>query len=250
MTECVELVRQCGTASDSPPWVLIHGWGFDERIWQPLLDQAGDQAVLLVRLNYLSAEPADYRDALAALLPDQAVIIGWSLGGMLALTYAQQYPERVSAVITLAANARFVANEAWPQAMAPVVFNRFKTGVDKTPDKQLRKFCQLVAKGSENAAGIAHQLEGLIANSADLSTGLDLLNAMDVTQAQVLSTPLLSLLGEGDTLVPAGSASDLAYLYRGAGQIVEVQANCGHFLLDDCAWLFSRIQRFLEALSE
>ena len=50
-------------------------------------------------------------DQLASQLPANCVLMGWSLGGMLAMHLAARYPQQVKGVITLATNAKFVATD-------------------------------------------------------------------------------------------------------------------------------------------
>ncbi|MDM8569389.1 alpha/beta fold hydrolase, partial [Thiotrichales bacterium HSG1] len=74
------------------PLILLHGWGFNNNIWDDIaVDLAKDWRVYQVDLPGHGKSPmCDYSlssltEQLAASLPNDAVWIGWSLGGLLAM---------------------------------------------------------------------------------------------------------------------------------------------------------------------
>ena len=115
------------TNNGRDPIVLLSGWGFDSRAMAPLAQALQPLAdVWLVDLpGFGGSSPLlawrceQVLEQLASVLPNNCQLIGWSLGGMLALAYAQRYPTRVSGLVTLGSNGCFVAQPSWPDAMAP-----------------------------------------------------------------------------------------------------------------------------------
>ncbi|HJQ14198.1 MAG TPA: alpha/beta hydrolase [Anaerolineales bacterium] len=90
------------------PLVLLHGFPLDHHLWDevaPLLEDTFD--VILPDLRGFGASTAidapssmdDYASDIASLLDDlniqKAAIVGHSMGGYVALTFARLYPERV-----------------------------------------------------------------------------------------------------------------------------------------------------------
>ena len=118
--------RPIATGDRSQDLVLLHGWGSDYRIWEPVLPQLRRyfrlHVVDLPGYGHRHSEvcPADIGplvDLLLPALPEQAAYIGWSLGGTVASWIAAHHPQRVSALVTVASNPSFVARENWPNAM-------------------------------------------------------------------------------------------------------------------------------------
>jgi len=104
-------------AGSGPPLVLVHGFGLDRRMWdEQFFDFAQRWRVVRYDLRGFgrSAPPLvgqDYRHIadLAALLDHlglaRAALVGLSLGGLIVLNTALQYPDRVSALVLVDAIA-------------------------------------------------------------------------------------------------------------------------------------------------
>jgi malonyl-CoA O-methyltransferase len=205
-------------ASDSArqDLVLLHGWGSDREIWRRLLAQLRPWAnVTLVDLPGCapvsgdSGAPAlaELVAALSARAPESAVLLGWSLGGQLALEMAAREPGRVAAVVTLCSNPRFVASGDWP-GMPAADFDRFEAGYGESASNTLRRFDSLQAGGADRPTALLRELRATRngAAAAGLQAGLEWLRQLD--QRQLLSrlrTPQLHLLAGRDALVPAAA---------------------------------------------
>lgn len=98
---------------DAPVVVLIHGLGLTRAVWQWLLPELTQFRTLSYDLigHGETAPPEgqpslkDLADQLAALLDhlqiDRAAIVGFSLGGMIARRFAQDYRDRTTALVIL-----------------------------------------------------------------------------------------------------------------------------------------------------
>jgi len=169
---------------------LLPGWGFSAAILQPLAERLkNNYEVSLVELD-------DDKNILAQL-PSRAVLIGWSLGGLLAIKLAHQYPDRFPKVITIATNPCFIANHNWP-GVSPENFMVFEKKLENNPEKLLREFALLqVGRHSYSA------IEKFMIDRK-LKSGLDMLKKTDHRELlKDFSKPLLFILGGDDKLVPS-----------------------------------------------
>jgi len=228
-------VHPCSGAADGPPLVLLHGWGGDARVWAPVLPALcrSRQVITLELPGFGGSAPCGHWQqavaAIAASLPPRCVLIGWSLGGMLAARVAAACPERVDSLVTLASNASFIARPDWPAAMAEPVFRAFRASFAANPVAALRQFQALEAKGDPREREVLRQLRGMAASPQPQPwlQALDWLAELDNRELlAALPVPALHLFTAGDALVPAAAAKALGALCPGAR--VEVLAGCGH----------------------
>jgi pimeloyl-ACP methyl ester carboxylesterase len=106
---------------DGPPVVLIHGGGWDHRSWAGQIESLADDHEVVVydvrghgrtggsdREQYtIDLYAADLKALIDALELDRPAVVGLSLGGMIAHTYAATYPEDVSALVAVEAMVSF-----------------------------------------------------------------------------------------------------------------------------------------------
>lgn len=233
----------------SEPLVLLHGWGCDSRSWQPLLSPLNQNLdVVLVELpgfgevgaeaSSCNAQPHtldNFFTRLLAALPPRFLLLGWSLGGMLATQLAAQYPKRVAALMTLATNVHFVADECWPTAMPATDFDSFVGGFQQAPELTLKRFAGLMAKGDADERSLLKSLRQHAQQALDLSSAEQWLPALqwlahldNRSHFAALKQPGLHLLADGDALVPVALQQPLQALNR--QQRVEVIASTAHAL--------------------
>ena len=200
----------------APEVVLIHGWGMSSAIWArwlPLL-RPHCNITLLDLPGYGASDevPGIEVDALLALclrvLPERAVYIGYSLGGMLAARIATRFPKRVSALLTLASNARFVADGDWPWAMPEATFTRFSESLDN-PAAALKRFSGLQLLGCSEEKSLLKTLRDMQepVSTQVLANSLQWLRAIDLRdELSHMGVPARYCFAEHDALVPAVAA--------------------------------------------
>lgn len=210
--------------------VLLHGWATHPVIWEPLLQHlpgnwtvhnlplpgyAGTNAISPYRLESLA-------DALAPQLPGHALLVGWSLGGLVALSIARRWPERLRGLVLIGATPCFVTRPGWPHAVAPEVFAEFSQSLSQDYADTLRRFLALQAQGSDSVRTVLKLLrERLLAQprpqDAVLEAGLAILQDTDLRGGLAdLALPLTLVHGAGDKLAPLTAARWLAQQVQGA----------------------------------
>lgn len=119
------------SGTTSLPLVCTHGWKHDRSAWTPLIEYLpDDQEVITWDLPYHGEggaldrpdEPprAELVERLDQLIGEResVIVVGHSLGGYLALSYALAYPDRVAGIVLLSTGPGFSkveAREAWNQ---------------------------------------------------------------------------------------------------------------------------------------
>lgn len=217
----------CSGATDAPELVILHGWGMHSGVWAaflPLLTpHARVRCIDLPGFGRSAGMPIppsleSMMDALQHVAPAQAVWMGWSLGGVLAMEMASRFPQRVSRLVLMAATPCFVQRDDWPCAMPAQEFSAFSDSVRQDAASALKRFLALQCQGSVSSRQDLRFLQSCIAQAAApsgkaLEQGLALLRASDCrADFLALSMPVLCLFGEQDALVPASVASALSSL--------------------------------------
>ncbi len=211
------------TFGQGPRLVLIPGWAMHSGVWREFAQRlAADFRVTCVDLPGHGLSPAwpswtltDTAEALSELIQDQALWLGWSLGGQLALELARRFPARVKGLVLVATNPRFVAEGDWP-GMAPAVFESFAHGAETDVQATLNRFLALCCLGKADARGLLRRLQtawGGYPTPAPwvLRQGLEVLRRADLRPALAdIACPVAVVAGWEDRLVPVAAARRLA----------------------------------------
>ena len=231
-------VQQLG---DGPDVVLLHGWALHGGMWGPWLDTLAAQARLHVvdlpghgRSGWQPeiADLAGLASAVQPVVPAGAVVLGWSLGGMVALELARRQPSLVRALVLVATTPRFVAGDDWEPGMQGAVLEGFARGLAQDYRGTVRNFLTLQTLGDEHAAqSLRHLRQWLGAHGEPdaraLATGLDILRSADLRDALArIALPSLVIAGEHDRLTPPAAGRELASRLPAAR--FELVARAGH----------------------
>jgi pimeloyl-[acyl-carrier protein] methyl ester esterase len=229
----------CQRIGVGPDLVLLHGWGLHAGIWAPLAEALAPRFRLhLYDLpGHGRSEPVEtftlesVCETLAQDVPEQAHWLGWSLGGMVALEFAARYPQRVTRLVLLASNPKFVIGADWPHALAFEVLDGFAHELSTDYAKTLQRFLSLVARGALDSSVLRTLRRALATAPAPtqtaLSGGLAILRDADLRPCvRELRMPVLWLGGARDTLVPIAALRAMTALYPHM-QLREVES-AGH----------------------
>lgn len=201
----------------APELVLLHGWGLHSIVWDDVMPALLENfQVTVIDLPGMGQSPlpnADYTldflvEKVASVIPEKCHLIGWSLGGLVALALADKMPERVLSLITVACTPKYVSDDSWPTAMAPEILDKFAELYEEDNDGTLIRFLALNAKGSDTMQDDVRKLKdilyfcGLPAPRA-LREGLRILRETDLRNAlRSVRVPVLMVFGEKDHIVP------------------------------------------------
>lgn len=218
------------------PCVLLHGFGFHAGIWHELqlaLSQSANTlAVDLPGFGHSSWMPwTQFYEALADRISSPVWLVGWSLGGMLAIEFAHLYPQKVKGLFLLATNPCFVASPDWP-GILPQRLQTFKKELQTDYDKTLLRFLSLQwpkSYTSRTAIRAMHQRlrETPKPSACALESALEYLTSKDLRQALAgLNCAVQLILGRLDAFVPQAIQFSLAQ--RCPHIKVQVQSEAAH----------------------
>jgi putative pimeloyl-BioC--CoA transferase BioH len=195
------------------PLVLLHGWGMNSQVWQPLLPDLAQRAqVTCIDLPGHGANShlplgtlAEAVAQLAPHIPQDAVVMGWSLGGLIAQGLAHALPERIAALILIASTPKFVAEADWAHGVSPDLLALFGRSLQTDYLGTVKRFFALQFLSTKTDTRLVNALRERImeqpASLAALAEGLTILQTADFSQAPV-TQPTLWMLGKLDKLIP------------------------------------------------
>jgi len=129
------------------------------------------------------------------------------MGGLVAIELAKSFPQKISQLILVASNPKFVQSQDWPFAVEEKVFINFANDLKQNIKKTIRRFIAIQAMGSNTAKIDLKKIVGLIeqqkpAEYDTLNKGLDILLSSDLRDDLLsLSLPILMICGDKDSLV-------------------------------------------------
>ena len=190
----------------------------------------------------------DWVKVLAARFDAPLVLCGWSLGGLVALRWAELHPQQITRLVLLASTPCFVQRPAWDCAMPTGVFQAFARSLTQPGQATLLRFLSLQVQGSDAARATLASLREKLTQRGEphqmaLRDGLVLLRDTDLRKAlPQIKQPALVVAGESDTLVPFAAAEYLAQALPNARLIgIAGAAHVPHL---------SHTQRFVEQVED
>lgn len=205
------------------PIVMLHGWGFLPGIWTPVVEQIQQRGLNVPIVT--PALPLDGHisqltaiESLFETLPDTAHLVGWSLGGELALAYALCFPERVRSLTLISSTPCFMNRPDWTLGQPATLLDDFDRRLTANPAALLKRFSSLMRHG-DNAAARDRTLSDTLLSASEsdterLAAGLRFLRTIDLRGACSTQTdlpPVTLLHGTADSVVPLAAAQWLAH---------------------------------------
>jgi len=208
------------------PLVMLHGWALHGGLFAPVVHAfARTHRAHVVDLpGHGYSAPLDrwsldgVVDRLDERFADceRLCVLGWSLGGMVAMHWAQREPYRIERLLLVTTTPKFVSAPDWPLGIASETLERFADELRVAFTPTLLRFLTLQTRGSEAArallAGLRRDLLARGGPDRDaLDAALEVLRNVDLRATiGALQQPALVVGGPRDTLVPLAACEWLA----------------------------------------
>ncbi len=203
--------------------VLIHGWAMHTGVWREFAQQlAAHYRVICLDLpGHGLSEPVEpyfldeISNALINAIPDQTfTVLGWSLGASVAISMANQYPDRIESLILLAGNPRFAKSNNWTGVHANILTD-FDHNLALNHQATVFRFLALQVNGLTEQKKWLKQLKKImeergLPSKNTLQKALNLLITEDLRGVfSSLQCPTYGIYGGMDGLVPVQVAMDM-----------------------------------------
>lgn len=200
--------------------VLLHGWGMNSAVWEPLTARLSKHFTLhLVDLPGMGlsrpTEPYHLHslaEKIAEMLPANADIVGWSLGGQVAMRIALDRPDAVRKLVLVGSTPCFVNKKDWTAGISRDVFHSFADNVNADYQNTMMQFLTLQCMGARDAKATVKFLrkkfaERPVPTTQTMQKALNILLETDLRpEINNIRKNTLLIHGDRDTLAPLQAA--------------------------------------------
>lgn len=215
--------------------MLLHGWGVSNSILEGFSKNLScSEAVSAPCLYTMAAQAEDYKlESIVAMLRENikqnCVVIGWSLGGLLATRLAGSC-NKVKAIVYVASPPCFINKAGWSGVLSPKAIDDLHCYLLGNPAAALDYFAGLVAHGDRNKK---QSIKTIRKNMADI-TNIQLLSRWLIELIEqdqrknfsALDMPIKYLLGKNDSLIGTDTIEQIKQLRPETE--CSVINDCGH----------------------
>ena len=196
------------------PIVLIHGWGMSGKIWEEFSKlMISNYKLYIIDLPGMGKseiiEPYKIDNLIKKIneeIPEKVTIIGWSLGGQIAMKYCLKYPENVKNLVCISTTPCFIKKLGWEFGVSINFFSKFKKNLLNNWQKTLRKFFLLQTQKDEDKEITLKRLENDFMDEQPptkdgLEKTLEILEKVDIRKdIKNINIPTLIIGGKQDTI--------------------------------------------------
>ena len=240
------------TTGAGPDLALLHGWGLHGGLFAELTAAlAGRFRVHVIdlpghgRSSWLkgAADLEGMARRVAEHLPDSCALLGWSLGGLVALRIATLFPDRVPTLVLVATTPCFRKRRDWPNGLEEMLIDGLAQGLARDWRGTINDFLSLQVRGDEKQLETLRSLKGSVFEHGEPSTaallaGLEILRSVDLRgELGAVDARTLVVSGAYDRLTPPAAGAALAAGIAGARHEIVERAAHAPFLSHPEAFL-------------
>jgi pimeloyl-[acyl-carrier protein] methyl ester esterase len=179
--------------------------------------------------EFVSDDLDDWVNNIKDKIPENAIILGWSLGGLLAIKLTQIV--QVKKIILVASSPKFVNDSIWQYGIPTNNFKMFSDNLNANIAKGLTRFVSLQGLEKTQIKQLKPQIEQNLPSILGLNNALKILQNTDLRKELLhIKDKTQVILGNKDTIVPF----EIYNWYQDNGFNIKVY-NTGHipFLAKD-----------------
>ena len=213
------------------PLLMIHGWGVNSEIWVSLVDElklfasvylidlpgmGGSSSILPYTLDNIAKE-------IKANVPIKKFnILGWSLGGQVAMSLAIRMPEIIEKLILMSTTPCFVEKKDWPYGVNKQFFSNFELETKQNLNNTLLKFFLIQTRDINDSKNVMRFLKNTFIeirddNKSSMQSALNVLKETDLrNEVQKIDKPTLIIAGDKDRLTSSKASIWLYEKIKGA----------------------------------
>jgi len=230
------------------PLVLLHGWSYCGEVFDKLAGSLAHHRQLLIPdlpghgrseaapQQSLGEICADLEAWLAARTNEGVVILGWSLGGQIALALAARGRIPVKSLILISSTPKFTASADWTFGLPEAQLRSMQRHFARNPQLCIQQFQHNID---------ARRSCPRLPDAATAARGLELLGSIDLRpMLSGITCPVLLLHGSQDNVIPRSASGYLSRVLPDSR--LETLEGGGHApFWEDPSWVLRQLEAFL-----
>lgn len=222
------------TFNNKTTLVFLPGWGFKASIWETVTKYLSHFPIIMLDLPTVINQASFHENSLDEItseidktLPDNCILVAWSLGGLLALSLCTKYPKKYKQLILVASTPKFIATSEW-DGINQTNISRFHTQAQINLSELMQYFHQMIVdtNATHHHTIKSHALD--LSQQDILRFYLDMLIQTDLREDyKALTIPVLHIFGSRDQIVSDHHIKHIkkehslqrAHTIKGAGHI-------------------------------
>ena len=217
--------------------VLLHGWGMHGGLWGKFnelltsnykthaIDMPGFGNSKNLKCSFTLDSISEEIEEYIKNINQPVSLIGWSLGGLVTLNILKRKNIDIDKVILIATTPCFTKKEDWKNAVDQKVFDDFSKELVADYKKTLKRFLALQTRGSELAREDLRELKNKLDERGEpdmdaLKQGLEILSETDLRSNEKNKSPVMTILGDKDTLIPLEVKSEFKKMFPNSNELI------------------------------
>ena len=148
---------------EGPPLIFLHGWGFTSAVWKhisEILDGTYTIYAIDFRGHGKSDKPdknyviSEFTDDLLQFMDvvgiPKAIIIGWSMGGVVGMDFTAKHVDRVLKLGIVSGTPKLLKADDFPYGAPPPIIRRLDKQLTQNFAKAMESFSRLIIYGEEH----------------------------------------------------------------------------------------------------
>ncbi|MDX8381497.1 MAG: alpha/beta fold hydrolase [Ghiorsea sp.] len=232
------------SSTQVPHFIFLHGWGQSAQIWHQQMHNytCFEDASFINLPGHGGANESHQGDWLSHLTEQiqhdiddhnqPSILIGWSLGGQIALAIETQLSD-LKGLVLISTTPSFRQSCNWSPGCSDEIWQSFSQAALSSTPKIMQRFFQMMMIGDNlSRTELQHMAKESINKETPptpqaLQTGLTLLSSIDLrSNLKKISLPTLIINGAQDVIVPLAAGQYLADHVPNAK--IHVFQDCGH----------------------
>jgi pimeloyl-[acyl-carrier protein] methyl ester esterase len=209
--------------------IFISGWATNNNIWTNVTQQMNNKTIS-IPWNRCLKEKNNENKLYSTLMKDDSeyTLVGWSLGGIIALNGAINFPKKIKKLLLISSTARMLADTNY-NGTPEKHLRSMKIKLQKYKEKVLNDFLSVSFNPERNNCPDEIINCAKLYDTNTLKDGLEYLAKSDFrNKLQNIKCPVNILHGEYDQVIPCANSLYLSEKIEKAQ--IHIVPNAGHML--------------------